>query len=169
MGSGASVANADRESCGHFGDRVEVTKSLPVESFGQDNTTSGHTRSGHVGEKTLSSGSLSEEKLRERSTSKLSKSRKSLGSFLGFNTKLKAEEWEKASNEANSCSAEVAEFKIARLTKKNNELQQEKERLKRELESLRKSNSKWQYESQKAKDYERQAKERAKAFEDGKY
>ena len=168
MGSAASVANADRESCGHFGDRVEVTKSLPVESFGQDNTTSVNTRSGHIGEKTLSSGSMSEEKFRERSTNKISKSRKSLGSFLGFNTKLKAEELEKASNDANSFSAEVAEFKITRLTKKNNDLQQEKERLKRELESLRKSNTKWQNDSQKAREYERQAKERAKAFEDGK-
>ena len=75
---------------------------------------------------------------------------------------------EKASNDANSFSAEVAEFKITRLTKKNNDLQQEKERLKRELESLRKSNTKWQNDSQKAREYERQAKERAKAFEDGK-
>lgn len=155
MGSAASLTNVDREQ---FGDRVEVTKSLPVESFGQDNTTSAQI----IGEKTLSSASISEGGIRERSTSKTSKSRRSLGSFLGFNNKFKCDEIERANSDGNSCnSLELAEYKITRL-------QQEKERLKRELESLRKSNTKWQNETRKARDDEGQAKERAKTFEDGR-
>ena len=166
MGSAASVTNAGRDNCDQYGDRIEVTKSFPVGSFGRDNTTS-VARSGQNGEKTLSSGSISEEKFRDRSSSKQSKSRRSLGSFLGFNNKIKGEECERAHSDGNLCSDEVADFELARLMKKNNELQQEKERHKRELESLRKSNTKWQNKSQKAEADVTQAKERAKAFEDG--
>lgn len=163
MGSAASLTNAGRDNYDQYGDRIEVTKSFPVGSFGRDNTTS----VGQNGEKTLSSGSISEEKFRDRSSSKQSKSRRSLGSFLGFNNKIKGEECERAHSDGNLRSDEVADFELTRLMKKNNELQQEKERHKRELESLRKSNTKWQSNSQKAEADVVQAKERAKAFEDG--
>lgn len=170
MGIAASV-NVDRENCEQFGDRVEVTKQLPVENFGQDNTESEGAKNGscQTGDKTFSSGSISEERFRERFTNRPSKSRKSLGSFLGLNYKLKVDEFERTNSDGTSYSAEAADLKIKRLTKKNSELQQEKERLKRELESFRKSSTRWQQESQQAKQYEEQAKERAKVFEDGKW
>lgn len=156
MGTAASVANVDREQ---LGDRIEVTKSLPVESFGHDKTTSAN---GAQTEKS-SSASISDFKYRDRAASKHSKSRRSLGALLGLNTRPKGDEVL-----SNSCTTEVAEFKISRLTNMNNDLQQEKERLKRELESLKKSNAKWKNESDNAREQGRQAIERAKAFEDGK-
>ncbi|XP_028393355.1 nephrocystin-3-like [Dendronephthya gigantea] len=165
MGSGASVGNIDRENCEQFGDRVEVTKSLPVESFGEDKTSTKDGRLDNVVEKTFSSVSVSEEKFRDRGTAKVSKSRKSLGSLLGF-TKGRWDDVERTNSDLFAYSAEAAEIKIARLTKKNNDLQQEKERLKRELESLRKSNARWQNEREKAREDEEQARERAKVFED---
>ena len=164
MGSGASVTNGDRENREQYGDRVEVTKSVPVESFGRDNTTSANNRNG-IGEKTLSSGSISE--FRERSLSRTSKSRRSLGSFLKFDNKR--DEVERGNNsDGNSCSAEAAEIKIVGLTRKNNDLQREKESMKRELENLRKNHAKWQNDCLKAREDEGQVKQRAKAFEDGK-
>ena len=169
MGSAASVTNGGRDNFDKYGDRIEVTKSFPVGSFGRDNTNS-VARSGQNGEKTLtSSGSISEEKVRERSSSKQSKSRRSLGSFLGFNSKIKSEECERAQSDGNLHSDEMPEFELTRLMKKNNELQQEKERHKRELESLRKGKTKWQNNCLKAEEDVVQAKERARAFEDGMY
>ena len=168
MGSAASVGNIDRENCEQFGDRVEVTKSLPVESFGEDKTSTKDGRQDNIVERTFSSVSVSEEKFRDRGTGKVSKSRKSLGSLLGF-TKGKWDDVDRTNSDLFAYSAEAAEIKITRLTKKNSDLQQEKERLKRELESLRKSNARWQNEREKAKEDEVQAKERAKVFEDGRY
>lgn len=159
MGSSASVANGSKENCAQLGDRLEVTRRLPVESFGQDNSIVLNDSS----VKTRSSTSLSEAKGKSRS------SLQSLSSFFGFKHKGDDQSHNDNANHTGSMSsAELAEIKISRLTKKNNDLQQKHERLNRELHILRQNYTKYREESVLARTEEKQAKERAKTFENGR-
>ncbi|XP_046859553.1 nephrocystin-3-like [Xenia sp. Carnegie-2017] len=146
----------ETENCAQLGDRLEVTRRLPVESFGQDNSIVLNDSS----VKTRSSTSLSEAKGKSRS------SLQSLSSFFGFKHKGDDQSHNDNANHTGSMSsAELAEIKISRLTKKNNDLQQKHERLNRELHILRQNYTKYREESVLARTEEKQAKERAKTFE----
>ena len=168
MGTAGSVAanqtENDTEDRTTFGDRVEITRTLPVENFGKDDA--------HKDDVVVSQ-SASNDRIRairsvtQRKTApaRASSSIRSLVSSL-YHARS---EVERTRSENTSEAIDAAELKLQRVLQLKGNLEVENERLKREISSLRSNVSKWRNESVSARLDEKQALIRAENLEKGTY
>lgn len=149
MGTGGSVlARPENETEAEkttFGDRVEITRNLPVENFGKDDA---HNSSRSHNKDVSTSRGLSTESASQRKGATAS-----IRSLLSSLTK-------------SECSAgEAAELKLQHVVQLKKSTELDNERLRRELAMLRASVSKWKNNHNNARQDESQALLRAESFE----
>lgn len=148
MGTGSSIGrnqdnDTDERALGDTRVELEVTRNLPVENLGIDDANT----------KNESSKNTTETSYKSRSVRSLFTNR---GSTI-----------ERTRSDNAADIAEVAELKLQRVIQLNSALEQENDRLKSELRSLRSSLSKWRNACDKASKDEQQALLRAESLEKG--